>query len=59
MVPKVTRRGTKALLLRRLSLATHWKLETWAEKHNMGKEVAAEKILQDGLKSVKLNLEGV
>lgn len=57
MASRVTREGTKALLLRNLSLATHWKLETWAKKRNLGKEDAAEKILLDGLRGVKLELE--
>jgi plasmid stability protein len=57
MALKVTQGGTKALLLRNLSLATHWKLESWAKRKKLGKEDAAEKILRDALRSEKLDLE--
>ena len=57
MAIKVTLDGTKALLLRKLSLATHWKLESWAKRKKLGKEDAAEKILRDALRNEKLNLE--
>jgi hypothetical protein len=57
MAIKVTLEGTKALLLRKLSLATHWKLESWAKRKKLGKEDAAEKILRDALKNEKLDLE--
>lgn len=56
MAVKVTPKNTKALFLRRLTLSDHWRLETWANDRNLGKEEAAEKILRDGLKNVKLDL---
>lgn len=55
MALKVTIEGTKALLLRKLRLSTHWKLESWAKKKKMGKEDAAETILRHGLRNEKLD----
>jgi hypothetical protein len=55
MAIKVTPGRTKMLVLRTLSLSNHWKLETWAKDMHLGKEEAAEKILQDFLKKVKLD----
>lgn len=57
MTLKVTTANKKALFLRSLTLQDHWRLETWAKNKNLGKEKAAEKILRDALKSVKLELE--
>ena len=58
MASKVTEPRTKMLVLRTLSLTNHWKLETWGKDMNLGKEQAAEKILHDFLKKVKLDIEG-
>lgn len=57
MPVKVTTPKTKALFLRTLTLQDHWRLETWAREKNLGKEEAAQKILRDTLKLVKLELE--
>lgn len=57
MAVKVTPVNTKALFLRSLTLQDHWRLEMWARNKNLGKEEAAQKILRDTLKFVKLELE--
>lgn len=56
-MPVKTPGNTKVLFLRNLSLSDHWRLETWARNRKLGKEKAAEKILRDALKNVKLDLE--
>lgn len=57
MATKVTPNETKGLNLRNVSLVTHWKLEKWAKNKKLGKYEAAEKILHDAVKSVKLDLQ--
>lgn len=57
MSVKVTTPRTKQLLLRDLSLTDHWRLEIWSRDNELGKEEAAEKILADFLKKIKLDLD--
>lgn len=57
MAVKVTTVKTKALFLKTLTVQDHWRLEVWAREKNLGKEAAAQKILRDTLKFVKLELE--
>lgn len=57
MSTKVTGRIKKVMVLRNVPLVDHWKLETWATRQKLGKYEAAEKIIHDALKSVKLDLE--
>lgn len=51
---KVTLEDTKALNLRDLPLSLHWKIEKYAKAKKLGKEKAAEKILTDALRNIKL-----
>lgn len=57
MSAKVTGKIKKVMVLRNLALSDHWRLETWATKQKLGKYEAAEKILHDALKTVRLDLE--
>lgn len=54
MSSKVTQEATKALLVRKMPLVLHWKLEKWADAKGLGKEEAAEIVLKRALKHVKL-----
>jgi hypothetical protein len=57
MATKVTARNVKVLNLRNVPLVDHWRLETWADDKGLGKYEAAEKLLHDALRHVKLPTE--
>lgn len=59
MSTKVTRPIKKTMHLRNLSMADHWRLEVWAKNNKLDKYEAAEKIIHDAVKGVKLDLETV
>jgi hypothetical protein len=53
-MPVKTSEHTKQLRIPSLKLTTHWKLERWAKDMELDKIEAAEKILEDFLKKIKL-----